>query len=440
MSNDFIDRDSFRRIADTAIEASSGDHTIVTLNDRAGATTRIANNQIVQNVNTRRSGISVSVAFGSRHGAASSTDVSEESITDAVRRAERIAKVSPEDPEYLPPLPAQRYPVLPTYRAVTAGATPGRLAAEARTAIELCTAEHLTAAGIVSAYTDAVGVAADTGLFAYEQRSRAQFSLTATGEDSSGWVNNANRSIDDLRVAGLTRVAIDKARRSAKPREFPPGRYTAILEPACVDGLLGSIFFMLDAKSYHAGTSSFNGKLGERIFDPRLTLQNRPDHPALLGNRFDAGGLPSDSRAWIERGVLKRLNYDRFTAKQQGTEPTYRPDALHFSGTEPAGDSVDDLVRTTERGILVTNFWYIRTVNPTDLTLTGMTRDGTFLIEDGRITTGLINFRWHDSPLRVFDNVEAFTTPMDAITLERPKMLVPAMKVLDFNFSSVTRF
>ncbi|MHC4550481.1 MAG: TldD/PmbA family protein [Planctomycetota bacterium] len=440
-----INRDAFRKLADTALNASRADHTVVSLSARKGGTARFANNQIVQHVHTHRHTLTVSVAFGQRKGSSSTTELSRPAVVAAVKRATRIARVSPPDPECLPPLGPQTYPARVTHRPETAAAGPARLVADAGKAIKLCEAAGLEGAGIVSAYESVGGVAADTGLFAHEPRTRAEFSLTATGADASGWVMNAHRSIDDLGVAARARVAIEKAQRAARPKEIPPGCYTVILEPAAVAGLLGPLHWAVDAKAYYRGTSALSGKLDEEILDSRLTLRNDPLHPALLGSGFDGAGLPSDEATWIDRGVLKRLRYDRFTARERGVAPTYGVDAPHLSGAigldaDARSGLVDDLLRGTERAILVTNFWYIRSVNRTDLTLTGMTRDGTFLVEDGQVTTGLINFRWHESPLRALNQVEAYGVPTDAITMERPKMLLPPLRIRDFNFSSVTRF
>jgi predicted Zn-dependent protease len=440
MDQDLTDRDEFRRLADVALEAARADHVFVSLRDTAGGTTRFARNQIVQNVHTREHVLTVTAAFGRQAGTTSTTDLSARAVAAAVRRAEEIARVSPADPEHLPPLPPQEYPERHAFDAPTAAAGPSRLLDETRAAIDLCAAEGLEAAGITAAYASSVGVAADTGLFAHELRTRAEFSLTATAADSSGWVKSADRSLDRLGVAERTRVAIDKAKRSAGPIEVPAGRHTVILEPAAVAGLLGPLLSELDAKSYHRGTSPVRGKLGKPVIDRRLSLRNAPRRPELLGGAFDGSGLPGDEAMWIDAGVLVRLAYDRFTAKEHGVAPTYRPDAPLLEGTEPRAGSVDDLVKETERGILVTNFWYIRYVNPTDLTLTGMTRDGTFLVEDGEVKAGLINFRWHESPLAALNRVEAYTPPADAITSERAKMLLPALKLREFNFSSVTRF
>ena len=283
----------------------------------------------------------------------------------------------------------------------------------------------------------AVGVAASTGLSAYEERTEARFSITVQTGDATGWAAASHRSIDHLNVSERTQIAIEKARLSVDPREVPAGHYPVILEPSAVAGLLSWLIWKLDAKSYDKGTSPFLGKLGARIVDPRLTLRNCPDHLDLLGTGFTPEGLPGGESLWIEAGVLRNLMHDRFTAQAHGLTTIPVLDAPLLSGDESA---VEDVIASTSRGILVTNFWYLRVVNPTDLTLTGMTRDGTFLIEDGRIVSGLRHFRFHESPLRAFNQLDAFTAPAEATTAETGKLLVPSLRINDFNFSSVTRF
>lgn len=440
MSAALLSESDFRSLAKLALDASKADHKFVNFSDRVGGTTRFALNRVVQNVNTRRYQLSFTATFGQKSGRASTSDLSQGAIRDVVRRAEALAELAPPDAEFLPPIAQPLYPVLASYRGETAAANPQRLARDAGEAIRQCKSADLVAAGIVSAYVSAVGVAASSGLIGYEQRSESEFSLTATGPDSTGWVNNANRSIDDLGVADRTAIAIEKARRSAGPRELPAGRYTAILEPSAVAGLLGPLLGEFRAKAYERGTSAVAGKLGQQIIDARLSLANRPDHPSLMGAAFDAEGIASNFKTWIDRGVLRELDYDPYSAQQKGVEPSFTIDAPHLSGSGQMAPGVDALIQSTERGVLVTNFWYIREVNPNDLTLTGMTRDGTFLIENGAIVGGLLNFRFHDSPLRALNAVDAFTRPLDAITMERGKMALPALKVRDFNFSSVTRF
>ncbi len=433
-------REEYRFLTDLVLKHSTGDHTLVSLHDRHGGTTRFANNQIVQNVNSRRGTFTVTVAFGQRQGTASTTDFTAGSVQETLKRAERLAMVAPEDPEYLPPVGPQSYLSVPAARQETTAAGPARRLDYAREAIGQCRMENMRAAGIVSSSSSVVGVAASSGMVAYETRTDAQFSLTVQAGDATGWAAAAHRSIDHLKVQERTLVAIDKAKRAADPRAIPAGRYRVILEPAAVAGLVTWLIGMLDAKAYDKGTSPFSKKLDQRIVDARLTLQNHPNHPDLLGYGFTSEGLPSRESTWIDAGVLTQLSYDRFTAQQRGLEQIPTLESPVLTGGGAVGGRVEDLVRTTERGILVTNFWYIRTVNPTDLTLTGMTRDGTFLVEDGQVTAALRNFRFHDSPLRAFNQLEACTAPIEAVTSETGKMLVPAMKIRDFNFSSATRF
>jgi predicted Zn-dependent protease len=435
-----ITREQFRRLADLVLKTSEGDQTFLSLHDASGGTTRFANNQIVQNVNTHRVSLAVTVAFGRQQGTATATDFGEEAIRDMVRRATQIARVSPEDPEYMKPLPPQDYVPLDTMQQDTALAGPEKRIAYAAEAIQQCQAGGLTAAGIVASSVAAVGLAAKTGLFAYEPRTEAKFSMTAMGGEATGWAANVHRSIDALGIPARTRFAIQKAKQAANPRELPPGRYTVILEPSAIACLIGPMIWTMDAKSFYKRTSPYEGKLGRLIMDRRLTLSNQTRHPDLLGNGFNSEGLPAEDLVWIQNGVLKQLRYDRYTAQEHHVHPSPAFDAPYLSGEGTEAANIDELIRSTPHGILVTNFWYIRDVNPTDMTLTGMTRDGVFLIEDGHITTPLVNFRWHESPFRAFSNVEAFTAPTDAVSNENWKMQLPAMKIADFNFSSITRF
>jgi predicted Zn-dependent protease len=433
-------RDEFRFLAEQVLTRSTGDHTLVTLHDQQSGTTRFANNQVVQNVDTRRGSLNVTVAFGRRHGTAGTTDFTAGAVQETVTRATQIAHLSPEDPEYLPPVKPQQYLALPTARAETAAAGPARRLEYTGEAIGQCRMENLDAAGIVSSSTSTVGVAASTGLFAHEERTDARFSLTVQANEATGWGSAAHRSIDHLKVQERTLAAIGKAKMGLEVRELPPGRYTVILEPSAVAGLWSLLFRTLDAKSYEKGTSAFSGKLGKPIVDRRLTVRNLPAHEDLLGIGFTTDGLPTATSDWIVDGVLTQLSYDRFTAKARGIDQIPTLDAPCLSGKGLSLPTLQELIKSTERAILVTNFWYIRMVNPTDLTLTGMTRDGTFLVENGAIVSAVKNFRFHESPLRAFNRIVNFTNQAEAITSETGKLLVPAMTLHDFNFSSVTRF
>lgn len=432
--------EEFRFLADLVFARSAGDHTCVSLHDQHGGTTRFANNQIVQNVDTRRGTLTLTVAFGGRRGVAGTTDFTAGAVQETLRRAERMARLSPDDPEYLPPPEPRVFAARPTARPETAAAGPARRLEYANEAIGQCRMENLMAAGVVSSSVSSVGIAAGNGLFGYEERAEARFSLTVQAGDATGWSAAAHRSIDHLKIQERTLTAINKAKRGREVTEVPPGRYPVILEPAAVAGLWAWLLGSLDAKSYEKGTSPFADKLGQRIVDERLLLQNQPGHADLFGVGFTQEGLPSESSVWVDHGVLKQLSYDRFTAKAHGVKAIPTLEAPVLSLTGPVSHHVQDLIKRMDYAILVTNFWYIRSVNPTDLMLTGMTRDGTFLVEKGEIVSAVKNLRFHDSPLRAFRLVDAGTSSLEAVTTETGKMLAPAMVLPEFNFSSVTRF
>jgi predicted Zn-dependent protease len=433
-------RDEFRFLADLVLARSAGDDTVVTLDDRHSGTTRFANNQVIQNVDSRRGTLAVTVAFAGRHGTATTTDFTAGAVQETLARAERLALVSPEDPEYLPPPEPNAFSERETARPETVAAGPMRRLEYVNEAIGQCRMENLMAAGLVQSSASAVGIAAGNGLFGCEARADARFSLTVQAGDATGWSAAAHRSVDHLKIQERTLVAITKAKQGRDPGELLPGRYPVILEPAAVAGLWTWLLGSLDAKSYDKGVSPVAKKLERRIVDERLTLQNLPAHADLLGTGFTSEGLPSESSVWIEQGVLKQLAYDRFTAKAYGVKTIPTIDAPVLSAEGGASRTVQDLIKRTERAILVTNFWYIRSVNPSDLTLTGMTRDGTFLVEKGAIVSAVKNLRFHESPLQAFRRIDAWTAPMEAVTSESGKMLVPAMVLPEFNFSSVTRF
>lgn len=431
---------AFRRMAHMILKASEAEYTQVNFGDSQDTTLRFANNQVVQHVSEQGPRMSISVAFGQQSGSASTNRLDDDSLRETLRRAEAIARLAPPDPEYMPPLPKQRYSDVPSYRESTAQATPMDLAKRTKPVIELCEKNNLTAAGIMSCGASVSGVAASSGLIGFEESTSAEYSLTATATDSSGWTFNTHRDFNALGIEERTRRAVDKAVRSKEPRDLAPGHYPVILEPAAVAGILGPLFFGMSAKSYYRGNSPFVGKLGSVILDSRLSIKTDPAHRDLMGSRFGGEGMANRPMTWVEDGVLKQLFYDRFTAKQHNVDPTPFPSGPVVSFSGPRAKSIEDLIAQTERAVLVTNFWYIRSVDPKDLTVTGMTRDGTFLIEKGKIVGGVKNFRFHDSPLRCFAQVDAATAPMEAITMERGKMMLPAFKLPDFHFSSATKF
>jgi predicted Zn-dependent protease len=441
------DRKAFRRLADIALEATSADHIFITLHERVGGVTQFCSDSITNQADDRGAQISIRVTCGQQLGSAITTELTEAAVANAVSQAEHNAQEALPSPEALPPLSQQRYPVLPTYRLETAMAGRAARAEHAPEVLALYQAANFQVSGLVATSVEAVGVAADTGLFAFERRTLAELDVTSIGAGAPIKVTNANRSINDLDVTERTRQAVGRARWLATPCTLPPEPYEVILEPTAVAQLLRPLLDATDSRDPLGDAGRLCDRLGRPIIDPRFSLRNRPDHPALLGRGFDTSGLPANANAWIEDGVLTQLYYDRRAAREHNTTPTFAPDAWHLAGVEPSVETVGELIRTTKRGILVTHVDHVRCVNPTELMLTGRACDGTFLIADGEIIGSLPDCEWRQSPLRVFNQVQAFTPPLDAlvspnavphgaVTSGIRKLLVPAIKIRDFTLTA----
>ena len=404
-------RDEFRFLADLVLKRSSADQTVVNLHDQHSGTTRFASSRIIQNVDTRRGTLTVTVAFDGHRGSASTTDFSAGSVQDTLARAERIAECLPRIRNICRPRIRKSF-----RRSKRAGRRRPRRVPPGvwnmRTKPSDSAVLKILKPPVLSPLLSRrwVSPPATACLHRKSVRRRVSVSPCKPKMPPVGARRLTARSII-CRIQDRTLTAINKAKRSRDVQGAAPGRYRVILEPAAVAGLWSWMLWTLDAKSYEKGTSPFADQLGRQILDERLTLQNLPGHPDLLGTGFTHEGLPSEDAVWIEKGVLKQLAYDRFTAKQQRIKRIATLEAPCLSASGPTALKTQELIKQCERAILVTNFWYIRTVNPTDLTLTGMTRDGTFLVEDGQITSAVRNFRFHESPLRVFKHVDACTEP-----------------------------
>jgi PmbA protein len=286
------------------------------------------------------------------------------------------------------------------------------------------------------------------GYFAHYEQTRAEFSVTIMEKDSSGWAKANSPNIADINPDALGSSASRKAAASRAPKEIPPGRYTVILEPSAVLDLVGFLFYDFAGTAVLDQRSMFNKRIGTQLFGDNITIWDDVYHPLQLGTPFDGEGVPRQKVLLVDRGVPRNLVYSRATAKKMKKQPTGHgfslpneygeaPMNLVFTGGKA---SVDEMVRSTERGILVTRLWYIREVDPYEKILTGMTRDGTFLVENGKISGGIRNFRFNQSMIEMLSNVETLGEAVRAAGEESFEMVVPAMKVREFHFSEVTKF
>ena len=412
------------------------------------ALTRFANNAIHQNVAERTTHLSVRPVIGGRTARAATNRLSRDAIREVVAEAIAITKLTEPD-EDLPPLagPAD-YQGVERWFEATARATPEERARAVAEAIHAVEAAGQTAAGIYSTGESAFSLLNSRGVLARHTETMARFSITAMAADSSGWAKASACDLAALNPLELALTAARKAAQSTAPRELPPGRYTVILEPAAVLDLTGQMFPDFSATAIRDGRSFLNDRIGKRIFGENITIHDDAGHPLQSGPPFDGEGVPRKRLTLVERGVVREVAYSRQAAALTGAAPTGHgfplpnefgeaPTNIVIAGGET---SLEQMVASTDRGILVTRLWYIREVDPYEKIFTGMTRDGTFLIEGGRVTAGVRNFRFNQGLIEMLSNVEALSAPVRASGEETYDMVAPAMKLRDFNFTETTRF
>ena len=286
------------------------------------------------------------------------------------------------------------------------------------------------------------------GLLRYYFDTLTQFSITAMAGDSSGWAKATSAVHEDVSPVELAARAAQKAKLSRNPQETAPGHYTVILEPAAVLDLVGQIVMDFSGTAIADQRSFLNDRMGEKLFGSNITIYDDSAFPLQTGAPFDGEGVPRRALTLVKEGVPRKVAYSRLAARKAEAEPTGHGFPLpNEQGEAPvniviAGGStdIDEMVASTSNGILVTRLWYIREVEPYEKVMTGMTRDGTFLIRNGEIAGGLRNFRFNQSVVEMLRNVESLTASGRSSGEEAFDMVVPGMKVNDFHFTEVTRF
>ena len=412
------------------------------------ALTRFANNAIHQNVAENSSQLSVRARIDSRTARASTSRLDSDAIRDVVEQAIAITRLTEPDEESLPMAEPAKYQSVDRWSEPTAQVTPAeraRAVAEAIAAVE--SAGH-TAAGIYSTDSTEYTLLNSRGVHAHYRETMARFSVTAMGAGSSGWAKASACDHGDIDPLELAMSAARKSSQSAGPRELPPGRYTVILEPAAVLDLAGQMFGDFSATAIRDGRSFLNDRIGKQIFGSNITIHDDAWHPLQAGAPFDGEGVPRQRLTLVENGVVRDIAYCQQAAAKAGVMPTGHGFPLpNEYGEAPVniviggGDtSVEQMVAATERGILVTRLWYIREVDPYEKIFTGMTRDGTFLVEGGEVTAGVRNFRFNQGLMEMLSNVVDLGPAVRASGEETFDMVAPAMRVRDFNFTEVTRF
>lgn len=417
---------------------------LVRIESSRSANTRFALNGVTSNGEVEDTEVRIAVAFGRRHAAATTNQTTPAALEGAYQRAARLARVSPEDPEHLPWLGPQRYRTVPasfddaTERFsvdIRAGAV-GRMIAPAEPA-------GVTVAGFFEHGSSSVVMMTSAGLRAQHASTRASATVSARTSDGSGsgWAGGVSHRAGDIDAASLAGRAIDKAVRSRSPARLEPGKYTVVLEPNAAGELVSFLGFALDARAADEGRSFFSRpgggtRLDENLFGEHTTLTSDAPDPTAPPSPFDGEGLPLEPATWIDKGKLVRLRYTRFWAQKQGKLPTGFPSKLELAGGTAA--SVEELIKGVKRGLLVTRLWYTRWLDPQSLTITGLTRDGTFLIENGEITRPVNNFRFNESPANMLKNADASTKQTWRVPYGGGRVKAPAIRAAEFNMASIS--
>ena len=432
-----------KAILDKVIKLSTADECTATLSGSIDGNIRFALNNVSTSGIVDDTSLAVQVAFGKRTGTATINQFDDASLERVVRRAEELAKLSPENPEFMPAVEKQSFTPTNTFAASTATITPEYRARVAADSIAACKAEKLIAAGFLQDGQGFQAFANSKGNFGYQKGSGLDYTCTVRTEDGtgSGWVGRNLDDVDKFDAGSDIQTAVRKARASSDAKALEPGKYTVILEPAAAAGLVSFMMNYFDARQADEGRSFLSkkgggNKVGEQVYDPRVNFRADPNDADVPVMPWDGDGLPREKMDIVKDGKIVALDYSRYWAQKNGKRAVGSPGNLIMSGGDK---STADLVRGTKKGVLVTRTWYIRMVDPQTVLLTGLTRDGTFYIENGEIKYPVKNFRFNESPVIMLNNIEELGKPIRVQGDESSTiMMIPPMKLRDFTFTSLS--
>jgi predicted Zn-dependent protease len=438
----FLERDDAQSLVRRLIARSRAEACSVVVGGGDGCNIRLASRGGMSNNAGGAIEVTVTSHYGKRVGSATTNALDDAALHAAVERSEAAARLAPENPEAMPPLGPQTYPPSAAYSEATARLTSADLADLLAPA-----ADQVRRSGTdfaLYAYAErgwrAIGTSA--GALGYDRATRMALTVTARNRRGtwSGWGGGNANDVAKFDAAAIARTAVDKALAQPDPIELEPGKYVTLLEPSVVGQMVAAMMGGFDARAADEGRSFLSRpggtRLGERAFDPRVFIASDPASAEAPGYAVHPSGLPNNPVTWVDGGTIKTFERRRYWAKKTGTEPVPQP---AFYAMRGGTDSVADMIRDVKRGVLVTRMWYVRLVDPRTLVVTGLTRDGTFLIENGAVTRPIANFRFNESPLAVLGNVLALGPAQRAIPSENDETLsMPPLLVKDFTFSSIS--
>lgn len=423
-----------------ALKKAGADDGRARLSGGAGRNIRFARNGITTNGSVRSMMLTLYASVGKRSASIAGNRIDDDALAQMAAEVVANARVLPENREHMPSLDAQSYEKVNAWFRETADIAPSQLAETAGKVSAAARAQDVTAAGYTTSGSWLRAVATANGVYAHHRSSRVRLTATTRTLDGtgSGWAASSARRLPDFDAEHVANESIQRALRSRNPQALEPGAYPVILEPQAVADILGTLRWAMDARSADEGRSYFSkpggaNKIDMRIWDTPISMRTDPSDPRTLSPPFDNEGLALRPTTWIDNGVLRELPYTRYWAKKNGRTPLAWPRSWLVEG-EGAPTSLDEMVAGARRAILITRLWYIRMVDPSQVLVTGLTRDGTFLVEDGKITKALKNFRFNESPIEVLQHVQNFGTPQSVGS----GTAVPALSVSKFRVASVS--
>jgi len=437
-----LNKEEAQAILKKVLGFSKADECEVGLYGREGGNIRYARNGVSTAGDISTLGLAVTSTFGKKSATSTIDQFDDSSLQIVVKRSEELARLAPENPEYMPMQGPQEFPEGVGYIPATAAITPDTRAEAVAKSIQVCKDAKLQAAGFLENTTGFSSVMNSKGLFAYNKDTDVIFSVTTRNAEgtASGYAARGFNDINKLDTLTATKIAASKAIGSKGAKAIEPGKYTVILEPVAATYMLENMF-RFDARLADEGRSFLSKpgggtRLGEKLMDEKVTIYSDPFNPELPSSTWNREGDKLEKTTWIDKGVVKNLSYSRYWADKKGVKAVPGPSNIIMEGGTA---SVEDLIKSTERGILVSRLWYIRMVDQQTLLLTGLTRDGTFYIENGKIMYPVKNFRFNESPVIMLNNVEVLGKPERSISVESYRSyLIPPMKIRDFTFSSLS--
>jgi predicted Zn-dependent protease len=436
-----LNEDEALSIVESAIAQSQAEGVFVSLDASESSLSRFSENQISQNIAKNKFNLTITSYFGKRSASASTTEIDPEAISQTIRRAEDLARVAPEDPEWVPLLEPQVYENrLPAFDSETAMLAPLARGEIVERVCALCNKANANGSGTLSTSASVRAIGNSLGLRGFNRSTESDFSVTARLKNGSSWGNRTAFAIASLPITEITERVIEKAIASCNPRKIQPGVYPVVFDAAAFASLLFWVIWNLDARSADEGRSFMSrhdeggnpsgNRLGEAMFSPLVQVRRNAAHPLLQAGTFFDDGLSNSDREIIKDGVVQTLSYSRYWAQEKGKQPTGSLSPIVMEGSDR---DISELIAQTERGILVNRSWYVRYVNLRTLEVTGMTRDGTFWIEDGKIAYPIGNLRFNQCLPDMLRDIEAVSS------VQRfHGSVVPGVKVKAFNFSSAT--